>query len=183
MSLFIGILISRPKFILFFFSFIIASISAVYFSGLFKFSSLMERGFSYRFDIWSQSLEIFMEKPLLGYGLGGDRPEIVLDIFSVQHSHNIFLSNMLDAGLLGLFLLLSLFGLLFYWSLEYFKKTKNATFFCMVLFSFLANLVDGKSLLVSPDYQWIGFWLPVGLCAFCELSLKHDKAANVCESA
>jgi O-antigen ligase len=38
---------------------------------IFDFSSLLERGSSFRFTIWRQSIDLFLEKPIFGYGYTG----------------------------------------------------------------------------------------------------------------
>jgi O-antigen ligase len=143
---------------------------------LFEFADLMDRGSSYRLTIWRQSIARIREHPWFGYGLGGGRPEIVYELGSLAHSHNLFLSNTVDGGACALLLLVSLLIMAIYWAIRFFRDEGNVTLLSLVAFSVAANLTDGKTLIVSPNYQWLYFWLPVALAAAYELRCK--RASN-----
>lgn len=85
--------------------------------------SLTEATTESRFLIWNMSLQGFKENPVLGWG-----PENYSQVFSKYYnplmwrqepwfdrSHNIFLDWLIDAGLLGLLVYLSLFAFAFYY--------------------------------------------------------------------
>lgn len=142
--------------------------------------SLISRGDSYRFAIWEQAWSFFLEKPVLGYGLGGGRPDILIkpDI-SIAHAHNIFLANLLDGGVVALGLLLAVLLMSAYWAFVYFKKSGNVTLVSLVLFAVFSNMTDGHTLIMSPGYQWIYFWMPVAIISAFEFHLKHDEAGAI----
>ncbi len=160
----------RTKLILWVIGCISLGFAVVTASGFFEFSALLSRADSYRLAIWQQSWEIFLKQPWFGYGLGGDRPDIiVLESIPIAHPHNLFLSNMVDGGVFALLLIVSLLSLSAYWATRFFLDSKNITLLALTVFSVLANLTDGKLLIVSPNYQWLFFWLPIGITAAYEL--------------
>lgn len=142
--------------------------------------SLISRGDSYRFAIWEQAWSFFLEKPVLGYGLGGGRPDILIKpAISISHAHNIFLANLLDGGVVALGLLLAVLLMSAYWAFVYFKKSGNVTLVSLVLFAVFSNMTDGHTLIMSPGYQWIYFWMPVAIISAFEFHLKHDEAGTI----
>jgi O-antigen ligase len=141
--------------------------------------SLVSRGDSYRFAIWEQVWTNFLEKPFLGYGLGGLRPEILIEPgIHIAHAHNVFLANLLDGGGVALALLLALLLRSAYWAFVHFKKSGNVTLVSLILFAVLANMTDGYTLIMSPGYQWIYFWMPIAIISAFELHLKEEKAGT-----
>jgi O-antigen ligase len=141
--------------------------------------SLVSRGDSYRFAIWEQVWTNFLEKPFLGYGLGGLRPEILIEPgIHIAHAHNVFLANLLDGGGVALALLLALLLRSAYWAFVHFKKSGNVTLVSLILFAVLANMTDGYTLIMSPGYQWIYFWMPIAIISSFELHLKEEKAGT-----
>jgi O-antigen ligase len=142
--------------------------------------SLLSRGDSYRFAIWEQAWSFFLEKPVLGYGLGGGRPDILIKPgMYIAHAHNIFLANLLDGGVVALGLLLAVLLMSAYWAFVYFKKSGNVTLVSLVLFAVFSNMTDGHTLIMSPGYQWIYFWMPVAIISAFEFHLKHDEAGTI----
>lgn len=73
-----------------------------------------------REKIWSSSIELIKERPILGYGAGIEKKPLAemnrkngYDIPPNYHSHNQFLSVTLQYGILGIFWLLAVFVFLF----------------------------------------------------------------------
>lgn len=142
--------------------------------------SLISRGDSYRFAIWEQAWSFFLQKPLLGYGLGGGRPDILINSdMPIAHAHNIFLANLLDGGVVALGLLLAVLLTSAYWAFVHFKRSGNVTLVSLILFAVLSNMTDGYTLIMSPGYQWIYFWMPVAIISAFEFHLKHEKAGAI----
>lgn len=142
---------------------------------IFDFSSLLKRGSSFRPTIWWQSFDLWLAKPILGYGYGGGRPDIVFgNNYIANHSHNVFISNALDGGLLSVLVLVFMLVLSGYWTLCYFKKQHDITPFALVLFAVVSNLTDGRTLIMSPGFQWLCFWLPISIAVALELAQKQS---------
>jgi O-antigen ligase len=169
-TLILGTVLFKPKHFLWILGGFILPAVAAYATGLVDFSLLISRADSYRIDIWRQSWDIFLQHPLFGYGIGGTRPAIVITkSVLAEHSHNLFLSTMLDGGVIALGLLLAVLGLAIGWSVKYFRETKDVTLLALMVFAVLSNFTDGKTPIASPNQQWLYFWLPIGLVAAYEL--------------
>jgi len=168
-------ILTRDKLFLWFLLLVPAGLAMVGLCGLFDPSALLARGDSFRFVIWQQSLQVAQKKPLIGYGMGGDHPQILFGQGSVAgHAHNLFLSNLLDGGVFSVFLLLLLLSLAIYWGACYFRRRGDVTFLALVIFAILSNMTDGRTLIMSPGHQWLYFWLPVSILAAYEACCKND---------
>ncbi|MCF8714892.1 O-antigen ligase family protein [Joostella atrarenae] len=71
-----------------------------------------------RFQIWESSFYLFTERPILGYGLGNEYYELSQSFFIETkynlmdgrvNSHNIFLSQLIQTGIIGLLLMITVF--------------------------------------------------------------------------
>ncbi len=87
--------------------------------------SLIEDTGDDRIDIWSNSLRLFMERPLLGHGAGNWKTEIYLygyhrykNGLRVGHAHSIWMETLSELGIVGLIVLLSLWMSIFWFALK-----------------------------------------------------------------
>lgn len=166
----------RPKYVLWGLGGFVIPLVAVYASGLIDFLSFFSRADSYRLSIWRQSWDLFLRHPWLGYGIRGDRPEIIIaESIPAAHSHNLFLSTMLDGGVVALLLIVVLLSLAAHLAYKSYREKGDVTLIALIVFSVMANLTDGKTLIVSPNHQWFYFWLPIGLAAAYELASSRQK--------
>lgn len=61
---------------------------------------LLDANSSYRFDIWKNAWNLFLQKPIFGHGL--DVRDALLTHRDIYHEHNIFVSVLTTMGLVGL---------------------------------------------------------------------------------
>lgn len=121
--------------------------------------ALLERGLSYRLDIWSAMIAQVAERPLLGYGYGTD---VVVSPKGVGHTwydtHNIYLAILYYSGYIGLSLILLAFAMLFRES----KKLSSGRYLFnlwMIILVF-GGFTDGDGLLSRPSEHWFNLVLP-----------------------
>ncbi len=144
-----------------------------------------------RLGIWANSVVMFFDKPLIGYGLSNQRifyplyhravfPIGVSEGRELIYAHNDFLQIGLELGVTGLLLWLSLLGAAFYhaWRLMLFQVPSQARFwgigisgtltaFCVVSF------FDFPMQRAIPP-----FYLATVLAALCVLSAHTGKVAG-----
>lgn len=102
---------------------------------------------SLRQVVWTASLKLIKEKPLIGYGTGGAQQALVNEYSQMEepfaevkklNAHNQFLQTALSLGLTGGLLLMSIFLLPFY----QLTKSKNylaIAFMCMITINFMTE--------------------------------------------
>jgi O-antigen ligase len=133
--------------------------------GYWQFETLITaRGASYRPEIFIASLQMILDNPWLGVGLGGDyRISIVSSGITFDHSHNLLTHVALELGMPGLLAWLFLWG----WCLNVTWKARTSRLGGAVLgiliFSSCALLFDGANLWDTPRPEWFLTWLPVAL--------------------
>lgn len=132
---------------------------------------LLERGSSYRFDIWYAIIIQTMENPWLGYGFGSD---VVVSPKGVDHTwydtHNIYLSVLYYSGYAGLLLLLASFINLYRESRGLLCSRYAFNLWLIVLV--FGGFTDGGGLLSRPSEHWFNLVLP---CMLMIAILRSDS--------
>ncbi|HDZ57058.1 MAG TPA: O-antigen ligase domain-containing protein [Pseudomonas xinjiangensis] len=124
---------------------------------------ILERGSSYRPEIFMMSLEMISERPWLGLGLGSDYTVKADAIqLSFDHSHNLFTHTGIELGLVGLLLWVAVWTQSFIAAWRLRQSSLGVVLFGMLVFSSVALMFDGASLWGSPRPEWFLTWLPVG---------------------
>jgi len=147
----------------------LSSLAINYFYG-----NILNRGISYRTDIWLSGLNKIADCGwLMGCGFGGNSDILIKNGQSFQHAHNLFLSHLSNTGLFGL---LSLLGLLFYTVYQGIKF--HAVMVLGLLVGCVALLFDGNSIITNPDDIWLIFWLPLTMTYW---EINNAKTRRVAE--
>jgi len=121
------------------------------------YGNILNRGISYRTEIWLSGLNKIADCGwLMGCGFGGNSDIIIDSGLRFQHAHNLFLSHLINTGLFGL---LSLLGLLIYTVYQGLKVRAMMTLGLIV--GSVALIFDGHALVTNPDDMWLIFWLPL----------------------
>ena len=124
-----------------------------------------------RFGLYSQSLSVFYEKPLLGNGIGS-----VFSFFN-SYSHNLFLDILVEIGLIGL--------LLFVVLLIVFIKKCIFLYHQGSLFRFLIYIfICGMTLNLFSGYVWSNqfVWLPIAVILTVQQSVDFHKPVDSSEN-
>lgn len=123
----------------------------------------IQRGDNHRFEVWSRFSSFALERPLLGYG---ERLLVSLEIANGEklgHGHNIFLSAFMRAGIIGILSLSFVYGVSLFHASVFAKNYNNATPLGLILGAAIAGLVDFDQIIFLADWQWVSFWMPLGL--------------------
>ncbi len=124
-------------------------------------AGMFSRADSFRFLIWQHALADWIDKPVLGLGFRAPFFVTLPYGHEISQPHSIYVGALYYGGVVGLALLLSMFG---YAGL---KLWQNRSVSSVVLFlalwinGVIFALVDFDLLVVSADVEWILFWFPV----------------------
>lgn len=124
---------------------------------------LLERGLSYRIDIWVQAVERWSTDVWFGIGIAA-RPLFYLgNGFSATSPHNIFLAALLSTGVVGLVLLVGSFLVLIYLAFRQMTVSGDRLALALLLYVVIYGLVDRQIDLrnISPEYFTL--WYAAGL--------------------
>lgn len=129
-------------------------------------NTLMERGDSFRGELWSVTLAKILQHPWLGHGMMAGIDYQMTATFHTNSPHNIFLATALALGFPGLLLLL--------WALIVLARTllrrgwwqEHFTFFACLLIltcTLASGMIDHSRIVKGPSPLWIVFWLPLAM--------------------
>lgn len=135
----------------------------------------IERGASYRLEMWEKFLKVITLRPFFGHGLNADTTTIMSDGQTFLHPHSVYVATFYYGGIAGLAIQLILIGYAIYKSLAIEKRPEQFFITCSLLFGAFCIFTDGNVLIQHPKPFWIFFWFPVALCAAYELI---DKKLN-----
>ncbi len=146
---------------------------------LFAPEMLMQRGLSYRTEIWGNVLRQIAEAPWFGHGL--DTP-IWIWIeglpYPLRDPHNLTLSILfsggIGGGLLWLALYLTAFRENWRWRSNQWVMACSAT----VIYGLMAGMTEGGSFLSRPKEHWFLIWIPLALTAAAVHQAKTTDGAS-----
>lgn len=131
---------------------------------------LMRGGLSYRPDLLRGAWELYLQHPWLGLGMGGEYQLTVLQTGKVyEHAHNLFAHVLLQFGMPGLLLWLSMLVAIFLRLWKGRDKSLGYGVSGLLCFAVVALLSDGVGPWVKPREEWFTVWLPV-LLYFAQFS-------------
>lgn len=133
--------------------------------GMLRFASwFMERGLSYRPEIFAESVSMMLQSPWLGLGIGSDYRVVTANHpDGFDHSHNLLTHIGIELGLVGLLLWLGVWicTLLVGWRQR--ATLEGRLLLGSVLLASMAVQFDAASIWGTPRAEWFLTWLPVGL--------------------
>lgn len=124
--------------------------------------ALMQRGASYRPEIWHYVLGMVARHPWLGHGFDAG---FVIPIPGLSEAladpHNIELAVLYEGGIVGL----GLWCLLYMVALAYCWRNRNEPTFTVagtwLVFGLGAGLTEGAAFMSRPKEHWLLIWLPM----------------------
>lgn len=144
---------------------IAAGVAVAAFLGMLRFASwFMERGVSYRPEIFAESVSMMLQRPWLGLGIGSDYRVVTVNYpEGFDHSHNLLTHVGIELGLVGLLLWLVVWlcTLLVGWRER--ATQEGRLLLGSALLASVAVQFDAASIWGTPRAEWFVTWLPVGL--------------------
>ncbi|NVM21811.1 MAG: O-antigen ligase family protein [Desulfobacterales bacterium] len=147
---------------------------------------IISRGFSYRLEIWQQTLARTKGALLFGQGISTERMLVMADGSTWNHPHSVYFATILFGGLAGLFLLLALQALALRQSFLCLFRENDPTYVALLLFAFICITTANYRVISHPDALWMYLWLPLALLAAKEIfnkslmSFNHNEGREKC---
>jgi O-antigen ligase len=166
---------ARPIVIIALFLGVLAAIALAWSFGLI--SAATDDGFMNRIPIWENILEQSMNAPFFGYGFQQTVTLLPNGMRSIMnYAHNTFLSTLRDGGLVGLLMLLVVFGCALRAALRMTYVDHRARYLCLFVFGLVCMLTDTDQIITRPRELWIILWLPLACLIAYELDLIGEKS-------
>ncbi len=95
-----------------------------------------------RFDVWGISMQVFLERPLFGYGagVGAVWERLSQNGIGAPHAHNLFIEWLAEGGVVALILLLFLIWKLFRIGFEMIMNTHRTRMYGAAIIAFCTGL-------------------------------------------
>ena len=145
--------------------------------------ALLERGFSYRIEIWEQAIEQSMRTFWFGIGMSSRVHFTLPGGFEAASPHNIFLSAFLTTGAVGLTLLVLMLAVLAREGLACLRRDGDPLPAALLLYVVVYGLVDRQLDLgnLSPEYFTV--WYAAGLLTAAWMRRHRTAAVRVIPAA
>ncbi|MFP0194707.1 MULTISPECIES: bifunctional O-antigen ligase/aminoglycoside phosphotransferase family protein [Pseudomonas] len=140
---------------------------------------IIERGDSYRFEIWQQALEKIAEHPWIGHGYNA---ALAIDPgvgYNFQEPHSFALGVLYYVGILGMlpWLFFQAWGLLSSWRLRVQPLLIIAS--TWLVFGIGAGLTEGGGIISRPKEHWFLLWIPLALIAALSINQRARRLLTI----
>ena len=124
----------------------------------------LQRGLSYRTDIWMNVLSQIFERPWLGFGLGTPLVVQLPDIpYPFSDPHNMTLSVLYHGGITGCVLWLVMYAVGFWATWRQRNSDESIVFMLALIYGVMATMTEGGSFISRPKEHWLLIWVPMAL--------------------
>ena len=130
---------------------------------------ILERGLSYRVEIWGIFWKRIASAPWFGHGMNADCNTVVSDGTLFNHPHSAYIATLYFGGVTGLAIHLSMIVCCLLTSIRIENRYERFFIVCSTLFGALCLATDGQILIQHPKAFWFFFWFPVALSAAYEI--------------
>ncbi|MFZ3022809.1 O-antigen ligase family protein [Pseudomonas sp.] len=136
--------------------------------------SLLNRGSSYRLELWLAALEKASHALWLGFGFDAHLAIKLDDIpYSFSEPHSFAIGVLYYTGIIGLsfWLMMHAVALLHCW-----KQRDNALFAiagALLIYGLGAGLTEGGGILMRPKEHWFLTWIPLALIAALNINSRN----------
>ncbi|MBX6322403.1 MAG: O-antigen ligase family protein, partial [Rhodospirillaceae bacterium] len=131
---------------------------------------LLDRGDSHRLLIWQQAWALALQRPWFGYGVNFPIAFAMPEGDVIHHTHSAYLAHLVLGGVAGLALYLALLALMASAALARYRRDGNFANAALTIFIAVHGAFDFSAFVENAGWQWIHFWLPLGLMAGGELA-------------
>lgn len=134
---------------------------------------LLQRGASFRPQLWTEALRQALDTPWAGHGYNSS---FVFNIPEhhglLSDPHNVELAVLLELGIIGLALwsLMYLLSLVRCLQLRHLPNFQVAS--ALLVYGLAAGLTEGSSFLARPNESWFIIWIPLALIAALSITQR-----------
>jgi O-antigen ligase len=122
---------------------------------------LLQRGASYRPQLWQAGIDLIRQNPFMGLGFEAYSIKLPELAHSFKHPHNLFLDIGVRLGLVGLALFMLLWSCAAWRGWQHRHTPLGRALLALLVFSSVSLLTDGIGLWLKPNADWFVTWLPL----------------------
>lgn len=134
---------------------------------------LLQRGLSFRPQLWNEAIRQASEHLWIGHGYDSQFAFNIKGLgWTLSDPHNVELGVLLELGLAGLSLWLLMYGLTLLRCLQQRHAGNFQLASALVVYGLSAGLSEGSNFLSRPNENWFLIWIPLSLVAALSISLR-----------
>ncbi|WP_324731971.1 O-antigen ligase family protein [Pseudomonas paeninsulae] len=134
---------------------------------------LLQRGLSFRPQLWSEAIRQASEHLWIGRGFDSQFTFNIEGLGrTLSDPHNVELAVLLELGLVGLSLWLLMYGLVLLRCLQQRHQGKFQLASALVVYGLSAGLTEGSNFFSRPNENWFLIWIPLSLVAGLSISQR-----------
>ncbi|MCO3321248.1 O-antigen ligase family protein [Pseudomonas aeruginosa] len=124
---------------------------------------IIQRGVSFRPEIWSESLRQIGEHPWLGHGYDHPMRIKLANGMLLADPHNIELGVLFAGGIVGLLLWSAIYALAFVFAWKNHRDPMVVLASTWLVFGLASGLTEGNAFMSRPKEHWFLIWIPLAL--------------------
>ena len=137
---------------------------------------VLQRGLSYRPEIFLASVEMILRHPLQGIGIGTPYRVVTANYpAGFDHSHNAFTHVGIQLGFVGVALWAMAWAGAVWTAWQHRRSREGRLVLGSLIVSFVALQFDAASLWGTPRAEWFVTWLPLGLALALVACRQGDR--------
>ncbi|MFG3453711.1 O-antigen ligase family protein [Stutzerimonas stutzeri] len=137
---------------------------------------LLQRGLSFRPELWSDAIRQAVDHLWIGHGYGSEFGFNIAELgFTLTDPHNVQLAVLLELGIVGLALWLLMYLLAFLRCLSQQHHSGLQLASALAVYGLAAGLTEGSNFLSRPNENWFLIWIPLSLIAAISISLRKER--------
>jgi O-antigen ligase len=141
--------------------------------------ALLQRGYSYRPQIWGEAIRQFEESPWFGHGLEHPiRIKLEEIPYAFADPHNIQLAVLICGGLAGWALWILMYAVALGYCVRERHCAKVRAISALLVFGLTAGMTEGGSFISRPKEHWFLIWIPLAMLAGLWIA-RQGKAISV----
>ncbi|WP_104098929.1 O-antigen ligase family protein [Stutzerimonas kunmingensis] len=136
---------------------------------------LLQRGLSFRPQLWIDAIRQASDHLWIGHGYGSEFGFDIAELgLTLTDPHNVQLAVLLELGIVGLalWLLMYLLALLRCFSQQRHASLQLAS--ALAVYGLAAGLTEGSNFLSRPNENWFLIWIPLSLIAGISIGLRQE---------
>lgn len=136
---------------------------------------LLQRGLSFRPELWSDAIRQASDHLWIGHGYGAEFGFDIAELgFTLTDPHNVQLAVLLELGIVGLALWLLMYLLVFLRCLSQKHHASLQLASALAVYGLAAGLTEGSNFLSRPNENWFLIWIPLSLIAAISINLRQE---------
>ncbi len=137
---------------------------------------LLQRGMSFRPELWSDAIRQASEHLWIGHGYGSEFVFRIAGLGRIlSDPHNVELAVLLELGIVGLALWLAMYVIALLRCLTRQQHAGLQLASALAVYGLAAGLTEGSNFLSRPNENWFLIWIPLSLIAALSISLRQKE--------